>query len=168
MEVDSYTFLPRSFRPLYESPDRLPGEDEQVWARFEPRLADATIALVSSAGLHVVADQEPFDLEREREDPFWGDPGWRAIPATTPGKGLGMSHLHVRNDDVLADPEIALPARALDALVDDGTVGAAAAEHLSVMGYQQAGLEAWRTDTAPAMVERLRGQGVDGVVLAPV
>jgi hypothetical protein len=47
-------------------------------------------------------------------------------------------------------------------------VGAAAKSHFSVMGYQQAGLDAWRTHTAPAIVDMLRSEGADGVILAPV
>jgi hypothetical protein len=170
MLVDSYLFLPRSFRPLYDGLTPLPGEDEPVWAPFERRLADARIALLTSAGLSVVGEQEPFDGNRERAEPEWGDPTWRAIPAaavTTPGT-LGMMHLHVNNDDVLEDPNIALPAGALAELVDEGTVGAATDEHVSVMGYQRAGLDEWRTRTAPEIAARLRDHGADGVVLAPV
>ena len=53
-------------------------------------------------------------------------------------------------------------------LVDEGRVGAVAPSHFSVMGYQQAGLEVWRSETAPAIVERLRDEGTDGLILAPV
>ena len=62
----------------------------------------------------------------------------------------------------------ALPLGGLAALVDDGVAGSVAPAHVSVMGYQQAGLEVWRAQTAPAIVELLRGQGTDGVILAPV
>jgi hypothetical protein len=73
-------FLPRSFRGLYESASPAPGEERPVWTPFEPRLADARIALLSSAGLHVDGEQPAFDVERERREPTWGDPSWRAIP----------------------------------------------------------------------------------------
>jgi hypothetical protein len=36
------------------------------------------------------------------------------------------------------------------------------------MGFQQAGLEVWRNETAPAIVELLRDQQTDGLILAPV
>jgi hypothetical protein len=36
------------------------------------------------------------------------------------------------------------------------------------MGYQEAGLEGWRRETAPAVVDLLRDDGVDGLILAPV
>lgn len=167
MLVDSYKFLPRSFRPMFENAKPLPGEDEPVWAPFETRLADATIALLSSAGLSVDGEQEPFDLDRERAEPTWGDPSWRAIPhdATVP---LAMSHLHVNNADVLADRNVALPVDLLDELIAEQRVGAAAGQHVSVMGYQQFGVEGWRNHTGPEIVEFLRDQRVHGVVLAPV
>lgn len=168
MLVDSYRFLPRSFLPLYEAASPLAGEDHPVWAPFEPRLAEATIALLTSAGLSVHGEQEPFDLDGERQRPEWGDPTYRAIPHVLGGRSLAMSHLHVNNADILADHNVALPTEALDDLIAEGRVGGAATRHISVMGYQQRGLAAWREETAPAIVELLRSQGADGVVLAPV
>ena len=168
MEVDSFAFLPRSFRPLYERPEPLPDETEPVWAAFEKRLAESRIALLSSAGLFVKGVQEPFDVDRERREPEWGDPSWRPIPASVTSDSLGMTHLHVNADDVLADHNIALPAMVLDEFVAEGVVGGRTDEHISVMGYQEAGLRVWRETTAPAVVARLRDHGADAVVLAPV
>ncbi|HSS92718.1 MAG TPA: hypothetical protein VLR46_01880, partial [Candidatus Dormibacteraeota bacterium] len=78
MIVDSYRFLPRSFRPLYEGRGPFPGEDAPVWAPFEKRLAASRIALLTSAGLRLKS-QPPFDVEREQDNPEWGDPSWRSI-----------------------------------------------------------------------------------------
>jgi len=166
VKVDSFVFLPRSFRPMYESPEPL--ETGEVWAPFEKRLAESTIALVTSAGLYIKDDQEPFDMEGERRNPLWGDPSHRVIPAGTAPAALGMCHLHVNNADVLEDANIALPDTILADLVVDGVVGAVAREHVAVMGFQEAGLEVWREETAPAIVEVLGRGAVDGVVLAPV
>jgi D-proline reductase (dithiol) PrdB len=165
--VDSYAFLPRSFRAMYEQPPRLDGEDDPVWAPFGPRLADATVALLTSAGLFVEATQPSFDLDGERADPGWGDPSWRAIPRETAQGALDMAHLHVNPADTLADHEVSLPLRTLDALVADGVVGASAPTHYAVMGYQQAGLEGWRSKTAVELVERLRDEHADALLLAP-
>ena len=167
MQVDSYAFLPRSFRAMYERPPRVDGEEQPVWAPLEKRLADSTVALLSSAGLFVSASQPSFDLDRERAEPGWGDPTWRAIPRDTPQGALGMAHLHVNATDTLADHDVSLPLRTLDALVADGVVGASAPTHYSVMGYQQAGLEHWRTTTANEIIERLRDEHVDALALAP-
>ena len=168
MIVDSYAFLPRSFVPLYSGASPAPGDDGPVWAPFEKRLAEARIALLTSAGLYLEGEQPPFDGEREKADPTWGDPTHRVLPASLDGRALGMMHLHVNPEDVLADPEIALPLGGLAALVAEGRVGSVAPQHVSVMGYQQAGLEVWRHETAPAIVELLRNQGTDGLILAPV
>lgn len=167
MLVDSYRFLPRSFRPMYENARPLDGETEPVWTPFEGRLADATIALLSSAGLSIEGEQPPFDVEGERNEPTWGDPTHRVIPHHA-DRPLAMHHLHVNPADILADRNVAFPVDVLDELVDQGRVGAAAPDHFSVMGYQEAGLEVWRRETAPAIIEVLRDQRTHGVVLAPV
>ncbi len=166
MRVDSFRFLPRSFRPLYENV--LAPEGEPAWAAFAPRLAGARIALLTSAGLHLRDGQPGFDLERERREPTWGDPSWRRIPAGVRSDELGMCHLHVSSADVLADHNVALPIDRLAELVAAGVVGAAAPEHVSVMGYQDRSLEGWRDATLPEVVDMLRGEAADGVVLAPV
>ena len=166
--MDSYRFLPRSFIPLYSSTEPAPGDEGPVWAPFEMRLAEARIALLTSAGLYLEGEQPPFDADRERAEPTWGDPTHRVLPYPLDRRALGMMHLHINHEDPLDDPEIALPVGALSALVDDGRVGSIASRHVSVMGYQQAGLEVWRRETAPAIVELLRDEGTDGLILAPV
>jgi hypothetical protein len=130
-------------------------------------MSDSTIALVSSAGLYLAGEQEPFDEAGERARPDWGDPSWRPIPNAVAGGGFGMMHLHVNNEAVLADPEVAMPIRRLNELVEDRVVGAAADTHVSVMGYQADDLDGWRTATGPAMVDLFRRERVDGVIFAP-
>jgi hypothetical protein len=167
MVVDSYRFLPRSFRPLYEGRGPFPGEEASVWAPFSKRLADSRVALLTSAGLYLKASQPSFDLEREQSQPDWGDPTWRSIPASALADELAVAHLHINEDDLLADPEIALPMRLLGELAREGVVGGAVANHVAVMGYQDRGLSDWRATTAPAIVSHLRDQGADALVLAP-
>ena len=168
MRVDSFRFLPRSFRPLYEDPQPLPGEDRPVWAPATRRLAETSVTLLTSAGLYVEGAQPAFDLDRERQEPTWGDPSWRRLPGDVPARGLGMAHLHLNNEDVLADRNVALPLDVLAELVADGVAGGATPGHVSVMGYQEHGLAGWRERTAPEIVELLRAQATDAVVLAPV
>ena len=170
MVVDSFKFLPRSFRPLYEDRGPFPGEDAPVWTPFEKRLAESRIALLTSAGLYLKRSQPAFDLERERAHPEWGDPGWRAIPASAASADIGVAHLHINDEDLLEDPEIALPMRLLARLAStaEGLVGGTVAEHVSVMGYQDRTLRDWQSQTAPEVVAHLQGQGADGLILAPV
>ncbi len=167
MKVDSYRFLPRSFRSFYEGRGPFAGEQELVWTPFEKRLQESRIALLTSAGLFVKATQPSFDLERERAHPEWGDPSWRPIPAAVDATDLGVAHLHINDEDVLADPEIALPSRLLEQLATERVIGGAAADHISVMGYQERSLAGWKDKTAGEVVAHLRSQGVDGLILAP-
>jgi hypothetical protein len=165
--VDSYRFLPRSFRPFYEGRGPFPGEEHSVWTPFEKRLAESRIALLTSAGIHLKASQPSFDLDREQNNPDWGDPTWRTIAAGTRPDEIGVAHLHINDEDILADPEIALPSRLLSQLVDEGVVGGATADHVAVMGYQDRDLHEWRATTAPSIAAFLRKQGADGLILAP-
>jgi D-proline reductase (dithiol) PrdB len=165
--VDSFKFLPRSFRPLYEGRGPYRGEEDPVWTPFTRRLSDSRIALVSSAGFYVKASQEPFDTEGERSHPEWGDPTWRAIPASSDPGELGVAHLHLNDEDLIADPDIALPMRGLEQLVEDGVIGGTVAQHVTVMGYQHRNLAVWRETTAVEISTYLREEGADGVVLAP-
>jgi len=115
----------------------------------------------------VKGEQLPFDLEREQSDPDWGDPSWRSIPAAADPAELGLAHLHINEDDVHADPEIALPSRLLQLLAGEGVVGSVTDEHVSVMGYQERSLATWRDQTVLEVIDRLRELGTDGLVLAP-
>lgn len=165
MIVDSYRFLPRSFRPLYEGRGPFRGEEGPVWAPFSKRLADSRIALLTSAGFYVHGTQAAFDMDGERERPEWGDPTWRAIPATA--HDLGVAHLHINDEDLLADPEIALPRHLLSQLASEGVIGGAVDTHVAVMGYQDRNLRDWRSTAAPEIAAHLREQAADGLVLAP-
>jgi hypothetical protein len=163
--VDSYRFLPRSFRPLYEGRGPFPGEEGPVWAAFSKRLAESKIALLTSAGLYLRGVQSPFDMDAERERPEWGDPTWRAIPSSA--SDLAVAHLHINEEDLVADPEIALPRRLLSQLASEGVIGAAVDSHVAVMGYQDRDLSDWHSTTALAIVSHLRAQDADALVLAP-
>lgn len=167
MLVDSYRFLPRSLVSRYEHIALAAGDDELVWAPFPKRLADARVSLLTSAGLYLDDRQEPFDLEREKREPLWGDPTYRILPGSLRGQRVKVSHLHINPADLEADPNIVLPLDVAGELVADGRLGGVTPSHFSVMGYQQEGLLAWRRETAPAIVSRLREEGSDGVVLAP-
>lgn len=167
MIVDSYRFLPRSFRPLYEGRGPFPGEEAPVWAPFPKRLDASRIALLTSAGIYVEATQESFDVEREQSNPEWGDPSWRSIPARANAADLSVAHLHINHEDIHSDPEIALPAGLLSRLASEHVIGSATSEHISMMGYQERSLDGWRNETLPALVAMLRDQQADGLVLAP-
>ncbi len=167
MRIDDNKYLPRIMHSFYAAD--YPVEQGEVWAPFEKRLSNARLALLSSAGLHL-RSQQPFDVERERREPTWGDSSYRMLPNDLQRDDVAVAHLHLNREPLLADPNITLPLAALSELVEQGWVGSAVDEHVSVMGYQgwhDDALDRWRHETAPAVVRELQAQGADGLILAP-
>lgn len=163
--VDSYAFLPRSLRGLYESVEW--ADHEPVWAALESPVSEARIGLLSTAGIFLRNTQGPFDVERERQEPTWGDPSYRLIPAGVEQSQIDAAHLHLNTADFLIDVDVALPVHRLNELVAQGLVGAAAEEHVSLMGYQEEGAHAWRTTVGPEIAARCHAQAIDALILAP-
>ena len=165
MTVDGFKFLPKSFRFMYE--DIQIEVDGPVWAPFEKPLFQSTIAVLSSAGIFVRDTQEPFDVEREKREPTWGDPTWRAIPRDIPQDKVDAVHLHINTEHVKQDIGTAMGLRALTALEAEGVIGKLAMENYSVMGYQEHGCEVWQSKTGPEIIEHLQQNEVDALLLAP-
>jgi len=164
MAVDSYRYLPRSFRPMYEG-RRFP-EQDPVWAAVGP-VEEATFGLLTSGGLYLEGWQQPFDLDRERGEPTWGDPTLRVIPDGVAQEAISAAHLHYNTDLVRQDFNVALPLRAFHTLQNAGLIGAVAAEHFSVMGFQEHGAAVWAEKTGPEIVAKCRDAEIDVLVLAP-
>jgi len=165
MTVDSYAFLPRAFLPLYEAVPQQ--HHDPVWAPFDGPIGDATIGLLSSAGIHLPASQAAFDVERERREPTWGDPSLRVIPVDADQEEIDATHLHINTADIIRDLDIALPIHRLTELADEGVIGRAADEHYSVMGFQEEGAEVWRTETGPEIAAACHAAEIDALILAP-
>ena len=165
MKVDSYKFLPRSFRPGFESAPI--AESTPVWSPLRCPLPEARVALLTSAGLYLRSSQESFDLEREKREPHWGDPTYRILPQSMRQEEVDAAHLHINTRDLKVDYNVALPLRAFAALADEGTIGSLANENYSFMGFQAEGTVEWRNTYGPQVAERLKQQQVDALVLAP-
>jgi hypothetical protein len=85
--VDSFKFLPRTFRPFYEARGPFAGEEEPVWARFEKRLAESRIALLTSAGMYVKNSQPSFDLNGATPH------GVPSLPPRVPPRSASPTHI---------------------------------------------------------------------------
>jgi D-proline reductase (dithiol) PrdB len=122
-----------------------------------PPLADATIAIVTTASLHHPGQDDfaPTDtgfriLDGSRRDYMTGH--W------SPNfDGIGFAY----------DLNVVFPVDRLDELAAAGTIGAVAQQHLSYAG-NQFDLGAVRYDSGPAGAKVLRRHGVDVVLLTPV
>ncbi|MFQ5380231.1 MAG: glycine/sarcosine/betaine reductase selenoprotein B family protein [Dehalococcoidia bacterium] len=165
MPVDSYKYLPRSMKAGYEA---TPASDEPyVMTPLAKPLHRATVALMTSAGVYLKDSQEPFDIEREKREPTWGDPTYRVIPVDVRQEQIGATHLHINTDDILKDVNVVLPFRAFRKLEQEGAIGKLAPEHYSFMGFQENHAASWRNDQGPELAARLKERSVDVLLLAP-
>ncbi len=165
MPVDSYKYLPRSMRGGYEATPA--SEEPPVITPLTKPLHQATVALLTSGGVYLKDSQEPFDIEREKREPTWGDPTYRVIPVDVRQEQVGAAHLHINTDDILKDVNVVLPFRAFRKLEKEGLIGKLAPEHYSFMGFQENRAESWRTTQGPELAARLKERAVDVLLLAP-
>jgi D-proline reductase (dithiol) PrdB len=167
MPVDSFRYLPRILAAYYQASEQEPAFPIP-WAPLPRPLAACRFGLITSGGLYRRGD-EPFDLARERREPTWGDPTYRAIPADIAQEEGSASHLHINTRDVLADLNILLPVGRFRELAAQGRIGGLATEAYSFMGYQgyPADTGAWEGTYGPQVAERLKAEGVDCVLLTP-
>lgn len=165
MPVDSFKWLPRSIAGYYRTL-AIPEPTFIPWTPLAKLLSACRFALVTTAGIYLRASQPPFDLDRERREPFWGDPTYRAIPRDARQEDIGVAHLHIDTEDLLADMNIVLPLRRFEELEAEGEIGSLAPTHYSFMGYQ-GGTEAWERTYGPEVSRRLKQEEVDAVLLTP-
>jgi D-proline reductase (dithiol) PrdB len=166
MEVDSFRFLPLLIKRYYQL-TRVRKEFPIPFTPMPKPLERCRFGLVTSGGLYHKGHDAPFDQERERREPYWGDPSARTLPSDVAQGEIGVSHLHINPTDALADMNILLPVTRFRELVAAGVVGGLATNAYSFMGYQgfPADLCGWKETYGPAVRDRLLAEGVDCVLL---
>ena len=129
--------------------------DSAPWAPFTKSLADARIAVLTTGGIHL-AHQEAFDVD--------GDHSYREIPLDTPLEDFRVAHTHYDTVGVAEDVDAVFAIHRLQELAFEGVVGEAQSPTYSFMGYIRdvAGL---MEVSAPDVAQRLKADGVDGVVI---
>ena len=168
MTVDSFKFLPRLIATFYQMMDREPVHPIP-WSPLPCDLEECAFGLITSAGLFQQRHSPPFDLERERQEPTWGDPSYREIPVNIPQDQVGVSHLHLNPQDMLLDINIQLPIRRFQELQQEGRIGRLAKTAYSFMGYQgfPPDTTQWESTFGPQVAQALKADGVDCVLLTP-
>jgi len=167
MTIDSYRFLDFATRQIIKAwVGREARERRPIpWTPMTKPLAECTVALVTTAGV-AGKDDEPFDQDSERANPWWGDPTHRTIPQTATEKDVALHHLHIDRRFGEQDLDVVLPMRRLAELAAQGIVRRPADSHYSIMGYQlRTGV--LERETAPAIAREMRAQGVDAAALVP-
>lgn len=136
------------------------------WTPLRKPLRDARVAIISSAAV-VLKTDHPFDQERERRHPWWGDPSFRVIPRGTQTDDVRLCHLHIERSYGESDLDCVMPLNRLEELASAGEIGESAPSHYSFMGYLLRADEFLST-SVPAMIERLKAEEVDLALLVPV
>ena len=132
------------------------------WTPLRKPLATCTVALVTTAGVHLKTD-EPFDMADKD-----GDPSFRVIPRETTLKQLRITHDYYDHRDADKDLNIVLPLTRLEELAHEGVIGGIAPFHYSFMGHIDGShIQQLLTVTAPEVARRLKRELVDAVVLTP-
>jgi D-proline reductase (dithiol) PrdB len=124
-------------------------------------LADATIALVTSAALSM-PDQPPMDGPN-----IEGDYTIRGLDVDADPRSLKIWHTHFDISTAQADVNVVYPIDRLKELAAEGVIGRVAPRAVSFMGYFS-NVFRMRDEVAPAVVETLRAAGADGALLVPV
>jgi D-proline reductase (dithiol) PrdB len=168
MDVDSFRYLPRLIATFYRASERQP-EYPIPWTPLRCPLSECQFGLVTSGGLYQQGVAPPFDVARERRDPTWGDPSYRIIPADIRQTEVGVSHLHINAQDVLADLNILLPVDRFQELVSEGYIGGLASRAFSFMGYQgfPPDTRAWQEVYGPQIAAAFKAEGVSAALLTP-
>ncbi len=141
----------------YRSVDWRPG------GPLKKPLSEAVLAAVTTAGFYLPT-QPPFGASIRG-----GDWGYREIPLEADLNSLLIGHKSDSFDHagIEADKNLALPLDRLREMEADGEIGGLAPMHYSFMGSLTAPRRLI-AESAPAVAERLRGSGVDAVLLTPV
>ena len=132
--------------------------DDAPCAPFTTPLAEAKIALVTTAGLHLRGDV-PFS---------GGDESYRVIPSSTPARDVTQSHMSIGFDRtaVMRDLNVTFPVDRMRELVERGEIGSLAPDFYSFMGAQRSPRRIER-ETGPEVGRLLRDAGVDAAFLTP-
>jgi D-proline reductase (dithiol) PrdB len=123
------------------------------------KLAEMTIAIVSTAGVHL-KDQEPFNTA--------GDDTWRHIPGDVNLADLMITHgapeEHYDRSQAKQDMNVIFPLDRLRQLKEQGFIGNVSEKHWTLMGYSLR-LQKYYTETAPAVAKEIEKSPVDAVLL---
>lgn len=164
--VDSYRYLDPATTRIVKSWCKREPQHDIPWTPLTKPLRECRVAFLSSAAI-ATHDQPPFDQERERRDPWWGDSSYRVLPADITEDDVGFHHLHVDPRPARKDLDVVLPLRRLRELVAAGEVGAVASRHYSMMGFILRPAELVE-ETAPAVAAEMVEDEVDLAIMVPV
>jgi D-proline reductase (dithiol) PrdB len=164
--VDGFRFLPpglkawvRTFIPDEEFKGYIP------WTPMSNPLSQTTVALVTSAGISLKSDP-PFDMEREKREPLWGDRSFRMIPRGTTEKDIDVNHIHINTTYIKQDINVILPLTRMGDFEQEKIIG-----HLALTAYSFYGFQWQNNDFLKEAIEpiskKMGLEGVEAVFMTP-
>ena len=163
--VDSFRFISGITKRMIQNWIKMETPRSIPWTPLAKPLAECNVALLSSAGIALKTDK-PFDQETECQQPWWGDPSYRALPNTATEKDVRLYHLHIDPSDAEQDLNCLFPLQRLQEMAQAGRVGRSSPRHYSIMGYIL-NPEVLLRETVPALIRNLREDLADVIVLVP-
>jgi D-proline reductase (dithiol) PrdB len=133
-------------------------DEPPPWAPLTKPLAECRVGLIASGGIYE-AGQIAFH--------FKDDASYRVIPTDVATAELRATHFAYDLRDARTDINVVFPIDTLRGLAAEGVIGGLAAEAFTFMGGIYSARRV-REDLAPALRDRVLGQGVDAVLLVPV
>lgn len=125
------------------------------WTPLRKPLADCTVALISTGGVHLRSDR-PFNLN--------GDPTFRVIPKSALSSDLAISHQAYDRTDALKDINLVFPLERLRELESERVIGRLSEEHY---GFGLMGSAGRLLPAITQVARRIRQSGVDLALLVP-
>ena len=166
IQFSGYRFLPPSLRAWIQSYIENGSHDGVIpWKQLPGALKDLTFTLVTSAGINHKSDP-PFDMEREKKHPTYGDPSYRTIPRDTKSSEIDVNHLHINTDYIKEDINVILPLQRMIEFEAEGIIGNLAPTSYSFYGFQLESSEFLTTAISP-MADKMKKEGVEAVLLTP-
>ena len=164
--VDGFRFMPPSLRAWIsrDIPDK-PFSGEIPWTPLKRPIKETTFSLITSAGISMKSDP-PFNVEREKRDPAWGDPSRREIPKTAHESDIDVNHLHINTDYIKQDINVMLPLERFREFEEEGIIGRLAPTCYSYYGFQLDPKELLE-QAMPKVASRMKGEEVEAVLLTP-
>ena len=164
--VDGFRFLPPGLKAWVHT--FIPDEEFQgvvPWTPLSKPLRQTTVSLVTSAGISLKTDP-PFDMEREKGEPLWGDRSYRVIPKGTTEKDVDVNHLHINTSYIKQDINVILPLTRMAEFEQEGVIGRLASTSYSFYGFQWQNTNFLEEAIKP-MSQNMKQEGVEAVLLTP-
>ncbi len=158
--IDYITCLNESYQSQGFPPYKWSEYDSSPWTTFDKPLDQACISLISAAGIFR-DDQKPFDP--------WAvnDLSFRLVPIETPFNRLKLHHNYFDHRDAVKDMNCVFPVQRLREMESEGQIGKVASDAITLgMGrlYKRTALQ---NETTPKIIQILKDQDTDAVLLVP-